>query len=224
MFDNFYKNIDLSDKYTLFKYIVIFIILIWISSFISIGLNVILMLIIGVLIVFYMDYTKQDELKENKKIMDNKFDNIRPYSEIIGKYDDIINFLFSIQDMYIYNPPAYEEIVDNIDEFLKIYEESKMFNEKSGTNYVVADAKKTHAINSLHSLIYNLPSNKFYMDKLDRSINTLDKLLTNYLNDIYNMNKSYTKSYGYTNRSVIINKGPKEINYYGDEPFVFDIF
>jgi hypothetical protein len=190
----------------------------------AIDLSIILSLVIGTLVIFYMDYKKQDEIKEKDNIIRQKYDSIRPYSEIVGKYDDFIDFLYSIQDMYIYNPQAYEEMVDNIDEFLKIYEQVKLFPKLAGKNYSIAEKNKLIALNALHSIIYTLPPNKFYGNKLIRSIEKLDTLLSRYLKDIYIWNNNYNKTYGYTNESVVINKGPKPINFHSNEPYVFDIF
>lgn len=171
-----------------------------------------------------MDYKKQDEIKENTDIIKQKYDSIRPHMETVGEFDDIINLLYSVQEMYIYNPQAYEEVVDNINEFLEIYKQSKMFPELAGSNYPLADKAHCNAINAIHSIIYNLPPNKFFINKLERAVENLDTILSTYLSEIYEINNIQNKSYGYNANSVVINKGPRAINFYENKSYTFDIF
>jgi hypothetical protein len=223
MLDKFYKEIDSTDRNTLFTYFIIIIVCIFIARLINIDNSVFLTLFVGILIIFYMNYKKQDKKEEIETIMKKKNKKIRPQGEIINKYDTIIDFLFSIQDMYIYNPPAYEELVDNIEEFLKYYEDSKRFPENAGNNYGLLESKKNKSVNALHSIIYNIPSNKYYINKLERGMEKINDILEIYMEEVYKINDVYIKEHGYNNRSVIIMKGPKANNFYEKEDYTYEI-
>lgn len=224
MLGDFYKNLDNADKTTIFIYISVFIIFLWISKFLNINLSIILCIFISITIIFYFDYRKQDEKKTNKEMLDKKYNVLRPKSTTIEKYSEIIDFLYSIQEMYVYNPQSFEELIENINEFFENYEYTIKFPEIAGKLYSILEVRKTNSLNSLHSIIYNLPSNKFFENKLERAVEKLDSLLSYYLDEVVIINDNYNKSYGFTNNSVIINKGPKEVNYYDNKPYTFDVF
>jgi hypothetical protein len=222
MLDKFYKELDNTDKSTLFNYFVILIVFIGISQLLTVKLSLILTLVIAILIIFYINYRKQDKKIEEEIIIEDKYDKIRPQTEIIKRYSDIIDFIFSIQEMYIYNPPAFEEVVDNIEEFLKYLEDSRRFPENAGSNYPIMESKKKYAVNSLHSLIYNLPANKYFINKMERGMEKLNDILDEYLDEVYKLNNDNIKDNGYNARSTVIYKGPKPTNFYEKENYTFE--
>jgi hypothetical protein len=195
------------DNKTLFYYILIIIGIIYAFSTISIELNIILGLIIGCAIVYFLynDYMKkqEDEIKINsfqeKAILPSPSNNIE-------KRDDVVKFLFSIQDFYVYNPLAYIEMMNSLENFFRIYDETEDHKENSGLNHTILLNHKKDAINSLHSIIYNFPTNAEYTNKLNKSITILNDLLTKYLDKIYEFHKINLYENGYNINTKIIDK------------------
>ena len=218
---NEFKN---TSEEKLFWYVVILTVIIAILRYLDISLITTIGIIFGVVIILNIKSYENNEDKKIQEIYKQKKESIRPKPKNIQNYDELTDYLFSIQDLYGYNPPAYEEIVDNIDNFLEVYEESKLLPELSGTNYSIAEKRKHNALNALHSMIYKLPSSHNLVDKYVDSMRVLEGLLEKYLNEIYYINEEKIMKEGYNNSTKIINRGPKESNYYDKEIFMFDFY
>ena len=219
--DNIFRNLETSDNTVLFKYLVILIIFLAIFRLLPIGINIVFGIGLAVLLVLYLNSKKQYDEKQKEELMDSKKKQIRPKPIRIQDYEDLVNFIYSIQDLYIYNPQSYEEMIDEIDNFLLIYEEAKNIPNLSGINYGLMDKYKLNAINSLHAIIYNLTNHKSMIDKLNRATDELDVILNKYSMEIYNQYQVYLVKYGYQNSTKLINKGPKEGNYYEDKEYTY---
>lgn len=217
--DRIFNEIDNSTSKIKYIFYITPIILIFILTKFNIKLNVLVALLISGIAILYINYKNQSDENNVKEIYKIKQNLIRPKSEIINKYDQYVDFLFSIQDFYAYNPPAYENLIENLEVFLELYEESLIANELAGLNYGLADKRQSRILNNLHSIIYNLPVNKLLTDKLNASIIKLDDMLEEMLNEMININKNYIDVNGYTRESVVVNNGPKESNYYEKDTF-----
>lgn len=215
------KGFAITDTFSgtqIFTYVVILILAIVLFKRFSIGLNVIFGLFIGYVIVQYLFDKKKYSENVNQIYDEIKKQSIQPRPIKATNYPDITNFLFSVQDLYKYNQQTYEEVVDAIDDFLYLYEEASKLNELAGINYGIMDQKKIYAMNCLHSLIYELPASKQYTAKLNESFDILEKLLNNYLEEIYEINNRIILANGYDNETIIINKNElKPYAYYKND-------
>lgn len=208
------------------KYIFLVIIIIFIFFFLKlkIELNIIFGTMLAILLILYINHVNQQETIYQDKLDNFKRDAIIPKSDIISKNITLVNFLYSIQDFYVYNQPAYEEMIEHIEIFLQHYEHAKIANELAGKMYGLALSRKKHSLNNLHSIIYNLPSNKIITKKLNDALQNLDDILSQILEEIRVINKEYIILNGYNSSSVIINTGPKEANFYEKDYSSFDLF
>lgn len=132
--------------------------------------------------------------------------------------------MFSIQDLYEHNPQAYEEMYDNIENFLNVYEIIMGNTYYCDYYYQIAESKKDNAINSLHSIIYKLPNDKILTDKHTRAHKRLDTILTNYINKLYDECQSNVIRNGRNVYNRAINVGPKEHNHYFDKDFAYQFY
>ena len=184
-------------------------------------------LLLLILFILYLNTKNQFEKQKVKNIYDKKRSLIRPKSRKLSsnEYPEMIDFIFSIQDMYKYNVPAYQEMIEHIDNFYELYEQSKITHSLSGLNYGIAEDKRREAVNALHSLIYNVPTNHIVMNKLENAVNKLFNLLGERLDEIYTLNKNYILLNGYSVDTVVVNRGPNPINFYSDEQhYTYDIY
>jgi len=229
MFDNIQEYIsDNQDKYylnnsNLFIFIFIFIIVLGFVSQFNVNLAIILGFVLGYYV--FNQFAKATQNHEQKKIdmLNNKIKDIRPNPEIISKYHDIVNFLFSIQDLYVYNPASYEEMVESIKSFFIVYEESIKVPELSHQNYSVAELKINNAVNSLHAIFLSSESDSDLDNKLNRSYRVLYKLLKKYLDEIELNIKKDIKYNGYNNRTVVLDTKLKPFNYSESSKYTFDM-
>lgn len=197
-------DINNTDIVTLFWYTVIFIGTIYAFSRIDIKLSVLYGTFIVLIILYFLNNEYMNTKKTINDILKTKKDSIFPQSVRLANYNDVVNFLFSIQDFYIYNPQAYEDMIQSLDIFFIFYEEVLNNNELAGEHYDVLNDKRRYALNSLQSLIYNFPVNVKYTQKLNASVNTLDTILQMYLNNIKsnNANNIYTNGYHMTTKLI----------------------
>lgn len=219
-----YQIIESYSKQDVFKYVVIVILFLYFFFKIEIGLNIILALFFAVVTVAYLSEknTIADKTEEEQKKI--KFDTIKPVPKFISKNSDVIDFLFSVQDFYLYNPQAFEEMVDNLDAFFVLNE--NIFKEAAFDTYYyqIAESKKNNALNSFHSIIFKLPTEKLFTDKFDRAHKRLETVLNKYMNNIYNKCNSNLMKDGYTTIKRPINLGPAEYNTYNDEVYSWQIY
>jgi hypothetical protein len=218
---NEFKN---TEETKLFWYITIFIVIIAILHFLKISMITTIGIVFGIIIVLNIKSYENKEQEKINEIYKQKKESIRPKPKKIQNYDELTDYLYSVQDLYGYNPPAFEELVDNIDALLEVYEESKLLPELAGNNYSIAETRKHNALNALHSIIHNIPSSHNLIDKFVDSMRVLEILLEKYLNEIYYINEEKIMKEGYNNNTRIINRGPKESNYYDKEIFMYDFY
>ncbi len=146
-------EIDKLDNKTIFWYSIVFCIILLFFSKFTVGLNIVFGFFIGFIIILYLYYNHMKLKEEQNKIILNERQILTPQPDNAMKYNNIVDFLFSIQDLYIYNPQAYEDMIEIIDQFFKLYEESNNDNSLAGMNYYQMIIEKNNAMNSLQSII-----------------------------------------------------------------------
>lgn len=199
-----------------FHYIVLFIVVIFLFSFLKIGLNIIFGFVIACMIIYFLKNTNEEKQKKEKEIISYEKKYILPKPQTLDDYDDIIKYLFSIQDMYYYNPQAYEEMVENLDFFFRTFDESNNNKEKIGYNYNLMTLYKSNSVNSLHSILHTLPNNKEYTEKLNNAIVILNKILDKYLKLTEKNYEEHIYENGYNSKTKLIYKHKTPHNAYSD--------
>ncbi len=199
------------------KYVILLIILAFLSN-INIGIG---LLFLGVIILFI--YKKEQ--------YESKLDIIKPELNIgnsnsdcdSGINDELIKFVFSVQDFYVFNPAAYDEFVESINSFKNIYDTIFSGKGLANYNYQLAENERKNILNSFHSLIYNLPPSKPHNSKFNESLERLEGILNVYMNNLYDR----CVDYAYCNANVTtrpINRGPAEYNTFDYDNFTYEIF
>ena len=206
------------DNTTLFWYITIFIIILYVFSLLQLNLNNILGFIIGIIIILYLynDYIrhKTDEIT----LLNEKKSLIVPSLTYSIDNKDIVNFLFSIQDYYTYNPSAYDEMVSYIDYFFLIYNNVQYDNKSSSIYYNMLIDQKRNALNALQSILFNIPRNVDYDKKLNNAQYMLNIILNKYCKNIKDIYDLYLYENGYDNKMITLTSinGPVAKNIYDD--------
>jgi hypothetical protein len=220
------KDFRNTDAKTTFVYFCIIIIFIGVFSRLKIGLNIIFAIVMAVIIILYFNSVKNIDSEQTDKQYEEKYKIIKPVPQKIKSYSDIIDFLFSIQDFYVYNPPVYENLIDTIDDFFTLYEEANNDNALYGTNFLLAEEKKLNAVNILHSMIFSLPCsvNNVYTSKLNKATEKLNNILDKYLDEMFDKNKKYIYDNGVNIDTIFLTSGPKERNFYSDDKYTHDFY
>lgn len=208
----------------LFWYFVIFVIIVYYFSSINIGINVMFGIGVGLLVISLLHVNHQQKEIEKKSIQEEKLNLIQPRPT--NSTDEIVNYLFSIQDFYNYNPMAYEDMVESIDHFFDRYNETLKDNSLTGVNYELMFSEKKNIMNSLFSIIYKLPSNKQYDGKLKKSIEVISNILQQYLNKMEYINNKFIYDNGIINTTKFIQKKNiqvQPINLYDNEISIYNM-
>ena len=193
------------NKKNIFWYIVLSIIILYIFSKLNLGINILIGLIVICLLIYYNEQSLKESEEKQAETDDIINKSIYPQTTpiISKKYKEINEFLFFIQDFQTYNPPSYENMIDVINEFFTIYDMFDNITNKTTNNTELTDKNpnvpndllilKKEALNSLHSIIFKIPSNKNIENKLSNAIEQLDILLSKYIINIKNiyMNSPY---------------------------------
>lgn len=212
-----YEYIDTWDGQRVFIYVVVFLAILWFISRQNMGINVLIAIIIGVFVINYMNFRSIKNSDTQEDIKKIKRDAIVPkVTEDTKEHDEIINFLFSIQDMYVYNPIQYIEMINNINFFYDLYKTAQVDNSTVYTGYDLMKQYKRNALNALSSIIFSLPEDRRVRDKINTSAKILDDIMTKDLDQISYMLDNYTYKNGYSVNTKIIDYGPKPANDYDD--------
>jgi hypothetical protein len=213
-------DIDTFDKKTLFIYVAIIVIICAIFIRINIQLNLVFGIFIALCIIFYYYDIKKTKTKIKKRYDTEIENHIFPKPLLATKYEDISYFLFSIQEFRAYNQLSYKDMLDAIDDFVRLYDDAKKLPELVGINYGIAENKKLYAMNSLQSIIYNSPANKNVTEKLDKALSVLNDILDKYLSELAELNEKRIMAYGYDSNTIIIRKNdPKPKAFYDNDMY-----
>lgn len=230
IFENFKEYIEdkeneyFLEKKELFIYGFIFLLIISYVSKFNIGLSTIFAFVLSYYVYIHLINSSKNTSEKKEKILKDKIKQLRPKTEIIEKYEDLVNFLFSIQDLYVYNPPAYEEVVNSIKNFLIVYEETIKVPDFASKNYSVAEMKMHNAINSLHSILLNANGNRNLDNKINKSFRILHKILKKYLDEIELIIKKDIKYNGYNVGTLVLDSNRlKPYNYSEFSKYTFDL-
>jgi hypothetical protein len=219
-----YSEIENTSAHILFKYGALMIISLFLLRKISVGLNVFLSILISVVAILYYHEKRELNMTGLEKQHKLKGDTVIPDIKNVKKYKEIVDFLFSIQDFFSYNPESYEEMIDNLIAFFTMYEEVEHGVSRCEDYYGIAKSKKKNALNCLHSLIYNVPVTQITSQKLIKAQKVLEEMLNKYLDKIADACKLSLRTIGYTKDRNIINTGPYPYNeYLNTLKYSFDI-
>lgn len=218
---NLYNFITNLDQKTVFLFSVVFAIIIFFFQKINITLGIIVGLCLWIGIVSYVT-SHQEQNIINKQIQhDTKLKEIRPIPQNFDKYDDIINFCFSVQDFYAYNPLAYEEMIDNLDTFLAYFDEVKLNPKRTNELFELMNQRRRDAVNALHSTIFNLNDDNLDLTKkLTEAIKQLDDILYTYLDEVKYLHDKNLYDQGININYKPINDGPIECNNFNNASYL----
>jgi len=175
--------------------IYVFIIFIFVALLKSktIGLNLLFALFLSYLVILYLIGKKQSKLDQNLDEYQLKTnylkDNIATNNIDVNGNQDLIDFLFSIQDIKQYHPSAYQEMTEAIKWIIEYVDILKNNVKFPIYYYQIMVAKKETSLNALHSIIFTLPDDGNYINKLDKAHQKLEKILNQYLDIVYGIIK-----------------------------------
>lgn len=229
-----YRFIDDWDGYYLFAYIVMFIFIMWFVTQITITLNTIVGLAVSVFVISYFNHQSIVEKNTIKDIYDIKKEATSPSSNglpgsvptMIHERRDATNFLFSIQDLRMYNPQAYDEGVEFMDRFFEYRKILDSEPDRCYTYYGLMENARRDSLNAFKSIIHSLPEDRRVRAKLNRATEILDEIFVRYLDQVSYIIDDHVYHNGYSINTKIPDYGAKPYNEYDDilEPYTYEFF
>lgn len=133
-------------------YIMIFIFCIWLAGFFTISLTILVFLIVGLAVIYWL-YKSKKQSKITEEF------NTESTGSLDETNTDIIDFLSEIKSYSTVNQTEYASLVMNIDNFIQLYNQV-MYTDLlyCADNVQVAIMFYERAKNNLASMIYNLSS------------------------------------------------------------------
>jgi hypothetical protein len=196
---------ELSNK-EIFNYVITFIIILFIFSKINISLNILYGTFVGIIILIFIYNNNEKKKKIHEDIIKLEKNNLIPQKKYINEHEDIVNFLFSIQDLYVQNPQEYIVMTDNIDHLFEYLELSQINPNKAGVNHSLIKECKKDAVNALNSIIVSSVVNKDVAKKINIASITLNNLLNKYLTENKDIHEKYVYENGYTCETPLLTK------------------
>lgn len=158
--------------------------------------NFIILLITMVIIFIYYDRDKTVNLN-NMQIIDLKLSKIFPQPKYFYIDVGLIEIFYSIQDLRQYNSIDYDDTIFSIDEFLKMYYNTRVAKIPNySERYDILKDLRKKILNRMHSLIYSI-DDRGLTKKLKKSIDSIHLILNYYINQIKIINNNDIKNNGF---------------------------
>jgi len=218
------RVIENIDNNTLFIFVIIIILTTYFFSLFDITINIIFGFCLGLLVIYYLYNDKVTIDNRNNELIEKKKNLIQPKPLKAINYNQITDFLFTIQDFYKYNPIAYQLMIQYIDYFFETFE--NIIDDPSTVNlkYDMLISQKKSSINALHSIIYSLNPNDKYDQKLQNSMKRLDELLNVYIMKAHKIYEEELYKKGITHKIVKSLDSPDAYNNFDNNPlFNYDV-
>jgi hypothetical protein len=184
-----------------------------------------LVLFILLLYFYHINYVSNNNSSNQnsyKDILTPKINNTDNDFRELNKdeHNKITKFLLKIQLYYYYNEEAYEEMVEEIENFLVLYRSVYIDNSYGGKFYDIMNDKKSLILNNLRSINIKIP--KEY--NLEDALNDLEMLLDEYLDKVYYLYQNYIQKNGYTYDTKLINRKEMAYNKYSENVSSFSYY
>ena len=203
---------NLVNNRTAFVYICIIVITLFVASRLNIGTNILFGSGVAALIIYFMYESRRYDIKVDEENIKLKEEELTDTNEHLTDKREMTNFLFSIKDLYYYNPDAYNDMVDDLVKFFTLHDDVDKDSSTAGMNFENMNIYKKGALNNLHSIIVSADSNKDLIKKINDATDKLEEILNRYMNEVYYTHLENIHEKGYTNTTKVINLGPKAAN------------
>lgn len=208
---NLYDYISNINNDNLFKYIVIIIIAVIISNRIAAGNHTIYGIIVGLVIVHYLNIKVHSNREDFISDMKHKMSSIALQNTRNFHIDStLVQLIYDIQEYRYYNPANFRKLVHIIDNFLQIVQDMEKGVVHMGEMYQIAEDYKIKALNTLHSFVYKIPNTTATQNKFQNARVRLEYLLNKHMDTIHQyMTFKYGKEGININTKFIYKNQPK---------------
>ena len=185
------------------------------------GKHIVIIVICG-LALFYLNEKRRSTSLTRMQELELKLISIFPQPKFFYLDSGLVELLHSIKEYKQYNPLAYNKLIRILDDFLELTLDIEKNVDNAIPLYEILQGFKTSALNNLHSMIYNTPSDIRAEVKLDDALESLHYILNFHLEKIrIKSNEKYKKDGPNINNKYINNP---TIHPDGQDPYWNDRF
>lgn len=190
-------NILFNDNYkTVGIYILLIIIIMFISNNINYNINIIIGVLIIGFIIYNVNYYTMHEQQTDKEIKKDKFDSLYTRNDIIKDQPKIVDILFYMQDYKKYSLLKFKNLIEQFEKFIKLYTDCQKDYTLVFDNYeILVDIKLTILV-IINSFVFSINST-ILENKLIKIRETTELVLNEYLNNLVIINKKMIYYNGY---------------------------
>lgn len=185
--NNIYNNfIDISNNQLLyFMFIFLFTSSLLYYS-INININLIFSIVVSLFLLYFLQQKNKSEYTSEIKQLEMKLNSIYPKPNFFHIDSRILEIIYDAKDFQESNPKVFTNLINYIDNFLKIVNDFELDLIDYSNNYDVARDNMYKAINEFDTLFVNLPiySNDIFYKKFQNLKNKLNLILLNHLKKI----------------------------------------
>ena len=183
-----YSYISDIDKTDLFIYGSVIIAAITLTLRINPSFNVVVGLLCGLTVVYYVNEKKNSTEENFIKKMDNILasDLLKPHkNKFLYKDTTLIEFLDTHREYKQYNPALYNTLVQTINSFLILLEDIELNVKRYNLDYQTMLGLQNKALNIYHSFIHTLPHTQNSLDKYHDGMEKLEGLLNIHIDTVH---------------------------------------
>ena len=157
------------------------------------GKHIVIIIICG-MSLFYLNEKRRSTSLTRMQEIELKLLSIFPQPKFFYLDSGLVELLHSIKEYKQYNPLAFNKLIRILDDFLELTLDIEKNVDNAIPLYEILQGFKTSALNNLHSMIYNTPSDIRAEVKLDDAIESLHYILNFHLEKIrIKSNEKYKK-------------------------------
>lgn len=203
--ENTIYNILFKDNYkTVSIYILIIIIILYISNNVEYNINIIIGIIIIAFVIYNINFYTMHELQTDQEIKQDKFDSLYTRNKILKDQPKIVDILFYMLDYKKYSLLKYNNLIQQFEKFVKLYNDCLKDYTLIFDNYqILVDIKLTILV-IMNSFVFSINSN-ILENKLIKIREISELVLNEYLNDLVIINKKLIYYNGYNINTKPIN-------------------
>ena len=180
--------------------------------------NIVFALLLNTIIFFIYFFRIEEDKRENEEIKEI----IKPMTENIEHNSDIYDIIYNLQELYYDNPQSYKKMLQEIDDFIKNYNELKLNSEQQNMGLSILKNQRSEILQTLDSI--HITCNEH--ERINIGLNNLKLELNKMIQDIYDRQDYVILTEGLTRNTKLYNKEitVKESNYFGTDIFDYKNF
>lgn len=185
MIYEYIRDIDLTDR---FIYVTLIIGTVMFMSRINITGHLVVGLIIGIIMVYYLNeknvHTGNTFVQSMQNIISSE--RMKPHrNKHLAKNSELVLFLDSHKEYYAYNPKLWNDLVRHVNNFLHVMHDIELGVEQFNLDYDTMKSLKGKILNTYHAFVHTVPHTPHSNNKFHLGMERLELLLNRDIDEVH---------------------------------------